>query len=341
MPQKKTNKITLLLLVLLGAFFLSCDGDAVEKKKGPYEGPWEVYEIEGLEENSDISGIYMFSSELGWGCANEAIIKFQGGSWTVALNLEGKYDRGCMLKRIRFSSPTNGWVAGWEWQARGSDTAIAYRYDGTSWRDISPKGVPGFFDIFPLSPSDVWACGYDGIYHYDGSNWVRSVEVSHAQGLWFTSPTHGWCVTAYGEYIRWDGSSWRGVQSWADEEHRFAVCAPTPETGWAAGGGFPAGVPGFDAQLFYFDAAWDGWKPYRESSFNYDKVFYDVHFANPDDGWAVGQGTYRYNGQKWVRVPPPPSTAYSVFTLGGDDVWVGLFNRRICKYNPPAPTTGP
>ena len=96
----------------------SCD-EPEEIGTEPYKGPWKVYTISELEDNTTINGLFMFSPSYGWACSDDAILKFEHGAWKVAFNLHGKYARGCVLKRIRFSSPTDGWAAGWEWQTGG------------------------------------------------------------------------------------------------------------------------------------------------------------------------------------------------------------------------------
>jgi len=59
-----------------------------------------------------------------------------------------------------------------------------------------------------------------------------------------------------------------------------------------------------------------------------------VHFASPTDGWAVGSNIIiRYDGARWRETAVPPSGANCVFTLGGDDVWVGGWG-CLFKYAP-------
>jgi len=63
--------------------------------------------------------------------------------------------------------------------------------------------------------------------------------------------------------------------------------------------------------------------------------FYAVHFAAPDDGWAAGQAVYHFDGKTWNHIPVPEGFhAFDVFTLGGDEVWLAGFDRKIYKYAP-------
>ena len=57
--------------------------------------------------------------------------------------------------------------------------------------------------------------------------------------------------------------------------------------------------------------------------------------AAPDDGWVAGQAVYHFDGKTWNHVPVPEGCrAYDVFTLGGDEVWLGGSHRKMYKYAP-------
>ena len=58
--------------------------------------------------------------------------------------------------------------------------------------------------------------------------------------------------------------------------------------------------------------------------------FYDVQFTAPDYGWAVGIGTWHWDGAKWTRYDKPWSRETGkgfdcrcVFILSENDVWAG------------------
>ena len=75
------------------------------------------------------------------------------------------------------------------------------------------------------------------------------------------------------------------------------------------------------------------WRPFSHPSEADGKSLEGVHFASPDDGWAAGQVVLHYDGREW-RAVPCGEVGTCVFTLGGDQVWVGTFESHILKYDP-------
>ena len=76
------------------------------------------------------------------------------------------------------------------------------------------------------------------------------------------------------------------------------------------------------------------WVPHRTGRFK-DPYFCleRVRFASGDDGWAVGSYIIiKYDGREWREIATPGEPR-SVFTLGGDDVWIGSYG-CLYKYAP-------
>jgi hypothetical protein len=54
------------------------------------------------------------------------------------------------------------------------DSSLIIHYDGISWKEHKVTGGRSLESIKGLSPSDIWACGWNGtIWHYTGGKWVR------------------------------------------------------------------------------------------------------------------------------------------------------------------------
>jgi hypothetical protein len=337
MQVKKSVVLYLLSLTIIFIFVLKCDNPTAEEDErwqGPF--PWEIFEINELPKNTSITGIYMISANYGWACADGSVfLKYTGEDWFVSEDLS-KTESAAELWEIYFSQTSDGWAVGNRYKYYYTLNAGGiFHYNGDQWEDVTPyEGMGAFFSVFAHAPDDVWVGGSEGIFHYDGSSWTPWPVARFVWGLHFTSPTRGWAVTSYGTYHRWDGLSWTSVSSF-DIEHRFDVFAPTPTTAWAVGGGtgleIPPGYP-----IFRYDAGRDFWVEWEQDwSREYPPILNGVHFANPSDGWAAGQAIYRFDGETWNHVPTPEGFyAYDVFTLGGDEVWVGGFDRKIYKYAP-------
>lgn len=323
-----------LTFTLTAILTVDCDNPTAEEDKrwqGPF--PWKIFEINELPKNTSITGIYMISANYGWACTNGSeILGFNGDTWCVHSDFTNSLKAN--FWDIHFSAPDDGWGVGLK-HIPGVYPGLVVHYDGKDWKEFaSPPGEPILFCVYALAPDDVWVGGSEGIFHYDGSSWTPWPVAQFVWGLHFTSPTHGWAVTSYGSYHRWDGSSWTSVSSF-DIERRFDVFAPTPTTAWAVGGGtgleIPPGYP-----IFRYDAGRDTWVEWEKDwSREYPPILNGVHFASPSDGWAAGQAIYHFDGETWNHVPTPEGFhAYDVFTLGGDEVWVGGFDRKIYKYAP-------
>ena len=86
------------------------------------------------------------------------------------------------------------------------------------------------FDVWSISPSDVYAVGYHEILHYDGHSWSRTPTTETLQGVWAASSTD---VYAVGGIVNWvmlhyDGQTWTkisggGSQVWGSSSTNVFV----------------------------------------------------------------------------------------------------------------------
>jgi hypothetical protein len=311
---------------------ISCEGP-VEPPEGPI--PWDYYSIKGLNERASIADVYMLSASEGWAVTYGGyVLRFDGAEWRVHTDLSEKYP-GIDLSRLSFCSPDEGWALG-HGSGSASDELYIFRFDGTTWTRITgiPAELGGYYrdcDVEVLAPDDVWIANYYGLYHYDGVSW-EGHQTRGAHSLSFSSSSNGWAA-GYGRAYRWDGSQWQTTYGGFDAG--LDIGCPSGNSAWTVGG-LPGGC---EMPSHYEISLWDETK--QEWVRYYGGLFKDpyftlerVHFASPTDGWAVGSNIIiRYDGAKWREFAVPPSGANCVFTLGGDDVWVGGWG-CLFKYAP-------
>ena len=342
--NKRAFRVTAVGVTLAVVFVLNCGDDVGETE--PYDYPWRVYGVPGLSHYSDITGIYMVSTREGWGCVdNGEIIRFDGPKWRVfcSSNTETMYEH---LLSMSFSGPTDGWVVGYRYDVHADyddRSPIVLHYDGVKWREVAAPPSASLATVYALAPDDVWAGGSDGFFHYDGSSWTHYRAASDITAVDFFSPSYGWGIDSHGEHWLWDGARWRPVAGGGCNQPG-GVSAPSPGSGWSVGAfSGDCEIP-TEIVVAYYDAVWDTWRSYGRLSGTpaEHRPLHAVHFAAPDDGWAAGQVCLRYAGSRWTQVPLPPFTcAYSVFTLGGDEVWLGCSDGKLLKYAPPQGRASP
>ena len=194
-----------------------------------------------------------------------------------------------MLNGVAAISPTDVWAVGSVGDPAASlERALVLHWDGTAWADVeigraTGGGKAALVDIQGVSPTDLWAVGYQHfqplILRFDGEAWSRSpTEIRgtlHAIEAFATSQ-----VWAVGTPIqRFDGETWTeapitradaelvdvaaigGRDIWAVGSRPAKGRGPRarPSTATAATGGCPSRAPrpGSDA-LTAVDALPDG-----------------------------------------------------------------------------------
>jgi cysteine-rich repeat protein len=90
------------------------------------------------------------------------------------------------------------------------------RYDGNKWSVMSISPAMATRDlrfISGTSTSDIWVAAFDGVFHYNGSQWEpRTPTTMSVDVLVMTSTNDGWLVgqdtSKNALMYRWNGSSW-------------------------------------------------------------------------------------------------------------------------------------
>lgn len=352
--KKPTERVTAVLAAAAAWAAISCEGPTGSQPA--YKGPWKAYEVRGLPEGTRINDICMFSPTDGWAVANGSrFLRFDGRRWRVHTDLSRESYCEYVVD-LDFSAPNDGWAVGYWYHQVGGDPVkegFLFHYDGSEWRNVTPTvtwpihGVGPLHCVSAVAPDDVWIGGGHGIYHYDGDKWLRDTSFRWSpEALHFTSSNDGWALTPGGIH-RWAGYSWTPYYM----EDGFTWFAdfyfPTPSTAWVVGYGGPTAsrsppeppVPRRPSHpIWLWNGTRNSWEPYKDFHGKDDSLtFNKVHFAGPDDGWAVGWATLRYDGAAWKWVPKPPYEVDAVFTLGGDEVWISCGDGKMYKYDPGTP----
>jgi hypothetical protein len=137
-------------------------------------------------------------------------------AWEVILD-EGELD-GAILS-VWGAGPTDVFIAGGPLGNSGR-SAVAWRYDGCAWKDLSAGGPETFWWVSGSSSTDVWFVGEQGrISHYDGTA-MKDVPSGITATIWGVTafgPDDAWAVAGTPEggtgkpndiVLRWDGSAW-------------------------------------------------------------------------------------------------------------------------------------
>jgi hypothetical protein len=185
------------------------------------------------------------------------------------------------------------WAVG-QYNSGGPLHPLVVRWDGTTWTHIpAPDGTPNsanvFYGIDAISPTDIWAVGYQDtsflhfqplIEHWDGTAWevvsfpefpgndniLNDVSAASSDDVWavgFQGDSHAELRTLA---MHWDGAAWTVVE--------------TPDVGGTL------------------------------------DVLGGIHGVSPSDAWAVGvyrRGindatlTEHWDGSTWTIVNSPPT----------------------------------
>ncbi|MGD8720042.1 MAG: hypothetical protein PVH29_14625 [Candidatus Zixiibacteriota bacterium] len=346
---KRMLRLSAVLAAVAAWAALSCE-DTPTDTEGAYKGPWKAYEVLRLPAPRAIDAVYMLSSTQGWAIARgPAFLHFDGLLWYVHSYGEPK-GRDRELLDLSFSSPDDGWAAGYYYKSGDGTSAggLVYHFDGNYWEDVSPPDIPPLYCIFALAPDDVWAGGSGGLYHYDGADWTRDdVYGGDIIALDFTSPDAGWAVRRWSTYLRWDGVAWEKYTPDEGGATVYDVYCPSATEAWSVGEDRPMAplqtpLPSYRPSypIYRWNDATAAWEPYRGFAGKDDDLQLTcVHFAAPDDGWAVGSTVLHYDGTgwKWVSQAPGYCAATCVFSAGGNEVWIGSADGTMYKYDPGTP----
>ena len=310
---------------------------------------------------STTNGVWTFGASDVWAIDKSGgASHFTGAAWTrYALAPKAVYPLA-----VYGVAPNDVWVA----STPGSigDIGAFHHWNGATWTTIS-SGVANLqvSAFWGSSGNDVWAVGYQGMLHWNGTEWQdRTPSGAHGAGVWGTSASDVWAV-GYDDAIRhWDGASWTSFATGLPVgTYLYAVWGSAANDVWAGGKGgvtlhwdgatwspFPSGTTRADLGGGWaasetdawvvgeggvvLHSAGDGtWSPVASPVTAY---LTSVHGASANDVWAVGAtGTIlHWNGATWSSVESGSDKhLYDVRALGASDVWAVGEEGTILHYD--------
>jgi hypothetical protein len=322
--------------MLAGAAFClpSCDGDN-GTGPAPYDGPWKI--VACPEGPPYLNGVYFLNADLGYTVGCEYILEYDGSNWGINYEYpEEEREINASFYDVWFNAPDDGWVIGSRYdEVNNICEGLIMRFDGVKWREL--ENIPGSGDwrcVFFLDENHGWVGGY-GIARWDGNEWHYETDIGFITDIYFNTPTDGWAVAMHGERIyHYDGVTWNRVHDdpWGIE--LYSICFTRPDHGWA--GGMNANTADESNIMEYRDG---DWFPYLGAPWDEGirRTVNAVHFSGPDNGWAVGQKTYRWDGERWWYVDSPrpeTGTFTEVFAISDTDAWAVTEGAEILHYQP-------
>jgi photosystem II stability/assembly factor-like uncharacterized protein len=173
--------------------------------------------------NSDtLTDVVTLSGGIAWAVGSINVsYKFNGTNWVYVPGLSRT------MFGIDCLSENQCWAVG--------DGGETFYWGGISW---SPTGAPSstkLYDVKMLSPTNGWAAGDQGIFHWDGFGWEEYVVLESPMKLYFENPDYGWAVGWAGNITKWNGITWSSYSSPISEEALRGVSFSSPNDGWSVG----------------------------------------------------------------------------------------------------------
>ena len=254
---------------------------------------WQAEEAVLTESNlKDVWG----SSEtdifaVGW---RSTILHYDGVKWE---DISPETGTGLQLEGVWGSSGSNVFAV-------GSDGVIL-RYDGNEWRPMASVTTRHLYGIWGNSASDIFAVGTNVILRYDGTAWHEIVpdagETPDLRAVWGTSGSDVFAVGCEGSVLRYDGGSWRKMES-STEAHLYDV--------WGSSGSDVFAVGSYGTILHYDGAEW---RTMDNGTDRFLLFLEGVRGNSGSDVFAAGDGgtVLHYDGQAWQEMTVGTDSAFS------------------------------
>jgi hypothetical protein len=165
---------------------------------------------------SSLAALFLGAAAL-TGCPQEPNPPSNQPGWSVVL--DDKTLKGVVLS-VWGADPSHVFVAGGPLGNSGYST-VAMRWDGASWKDLSPGGTETFWWVSGTSVNDVWFVGEKGrLAHFDGSGFkeMASGVTATLWGVFALGPNDVWSVGGTPDsgtnapndiVLHYDGSAWK------------------------------------------------------------------------------------------------------------------------------------
>jgi len=244
-------------------------------------------------------------SSFEWRCWGPMAATCSGDSGDVTL-------LGSRFASIKTLSATSAWAVGnfgniWKWDGN----ALTQTPSHTNKELIAVDGV---------NENSAWAVGVAGtILHWDGLDWSQQTspitDELHSVGM--VSDADGWIGSCNG-FLRWDGNNWKQADNPLPQICIVDINMLTANNGWAIS----------NRTVFH----WDGltWSVAQDL----DTIYvFSMSFTAPNDGWAVGDGIWHYDGSSWFRVSSPSPMLRSIAMKSSTEGWAVDFNWQTLKWD--------
>lgn len=254
----------------------------------------------------------------------------------------------------------------------------ALAFDGSRWSDFEPPFPPDpvgdVVDIWAVSPGDIWAVVYAGlfyVYYCDGSSWNLQFEFSdYAAAMWGADTDDIFMAGWEGKVWHYDGLEWALMADLGYQRVQQDIWGAAGDDVYIVGAYVVGGGGG--AVLHYDGDAWSVDSTYFEHDlfgvagtsptdvvavgkdgaiYRFDGAAWNLEPSGttnwlrrvwagaPDNYWAVGvDGTIvHYDGDSWQIVDLGlESMLYSVWGTDAGDVFIGGSDDTILRYRPPS-----
>ncbi len=266
---------------------------------GPGQWSWENPRPQG----NPLSAVFVLAPDDIWAGGQRTLMHWDGQDWHLASLRANEGD--VVVRQIWGSDSQSIWVV------LGNE--ILQLREG-EW---VPSGLPTSYfaewgQMWGAGPSDVWATGNLGVFHWDGAGWSNRTPDSWeylAATLWGVATDDVTAADRLSQYFHWDGSSWQQRER--------------PPADYL--GGFGPGEPWFyndlDRILLRFRAG--TWESYPGLTQAVGRVWsYD-----DSQTWALGYDRWdlssflHFNGEGWSIADTVPHVLSGIGGSASGQVW--------------------
>ncbi|MFM9911732.1 MAG: YCF48-related protein [Chitinophagaceae bacterium] len=273
-----------------------------------------------IPDSSGFNDIFFVDDATGYLCGKRYMAKSTDGgiSWTRYKSFDSVQE---ILSNIFFIDANHGWLVGSEFLYRTEN-------GGTSWQAIKlppPLGNNGGFDVQFLTSLSGYLINGESLYKSTdgGVTWTKKLSVNNIAGLFFFDFDKGW-ITGDDLITRTEngGGSFSFEKPLPASKKNYSIQFTDDQHGWVTGAegsvwrtidggnnweqligrGQGGDVSFFDNNNGYILSdskiykTSDGGKTLEKHA-SIKSLILEIHFTNPNHGWAAGDygGVYRYS----------------------------------------------
>jgi hypothetical protein len=164
---------------------------------------------ESFEAGSSISDIWGTSASNVYAVGGGTIYHYDGVTWTTVYT--SGVDPFYWINGIWGTSEQDIVAVGF-YTENSEEKFVILHYNGMDWSVMDTGSGGRLMSVWGSSGSDIFAVGYPGIYHYDGSNWSQMVSSgplsTYVYAIWGTSGSNVFAGKMDGAIYHYDGTSW-------------------------------------------------------------------------------------------------------------------------------------